>query len=77
MKWGWIFKMPGIKRYNYPTEVIGLRIKKSIKDTNTTYEILKDLGEVFVKLASRFTDHEIEKILTEHPLASVVIEVLP
>jgi len=69
--------MPGIKRYNYPTEVIGLRIKKSVKDTNTTYEILKDLGEVFVKLASRFTDHEIEMILAEHKLASVVIEVLP
>ena len=69
--------MVGIKKYDYETGVIGFRIKKDIVERNTTPMILSDLGEVFVKLASRFTDHEIEKILAVHPLASAVIEVLP
>lgn len=69
--------MPGIRKYDYDTAMIGFRIKKSIKDFNATPKILKDLGEVFVKLATRFTDHEIEQLLEEHKLAAAVIEVLP
>ena len=69
--------MPGIKRYDYETGMIGFRIKKTVKDENTTPKILKDLGEVFVKLASRWTDHEIEQLLEKHPLGAAIIEVIP
>jgi len=69
--------MPNELKHGYRTAVIGFRINAEIKENNTPKAILKDLGEVFVFLAKRYDQIEIEKLLLNHPLANAIIEVLP
>ena len=69
--------MVAIKRYEYETGILSFRIRKTIKEQHSTKAILKELGEVFVSLADRYTPTEIETLMLNNPLAKAIIEVLP
>ena len=69
--------MVGIKRYEYETGILSFRIRKDVKESNTTQAILQDLWAIFRILGSKWYKPDLEQILKDHPLGNAIIEVLP